>query len=97
MLEVDEDSRLGREIIAGGSRYGAAERPSEELTADLYEVAVERLAGLGRPRYEISNFVCAQATNPGIISNIGTWSLMTASAPTRIPSMGGCAGKTRNR
>jgi oxygen-independent coproporphyrinogen-3 oxidase len=56
MLEVDEDSRLGREILAGGTRYGAADRPSGDLTADLYEAAVERLAGLGLPRYEISNF-----------------------------------------
>jgi oxygen-independent coproporphyrinogen III oxidase len=56
MLEVDEDSRLGREILAGGGRYGAAERPSDELTADLYEFAVERLAALGLRRYEISNF-----------------------------------------
>ena len=56
MLEVDDDSRLGREILSGGARYGAADRPSEELTADLYESAVERLAALGRPRYEISNF-----------------------------------------
>jgi len=56
MLEVDEDSRLGREILAGGTRYGAAGRPSDDLTADLYETAVERLAALGRRRYEISNF-----------------------------------------
>ena len=56
MLEVDEDSRLGREILAGGTRYGAADRPSGDLTADLYEVAVERLAALGIARYEISNF-----------------------------------------
>lgn len=56
MLEVDEDSRLGREILAGGTRYGAAQAPSEELTAELYETAVERLAALGIPRYEISNF-----------------------------------------
>jgi len=56
MLEVDEDSRLGREILAGGTRYGAAGRLSDELTADLYETAVDRLAALGRPRYEISNF-----------------------------------------
>jgi oxygen-independent coproporphyrinogen-3 oxidase len=56
MLEVDEDSRLGREILAGGTRYGAAARPSEELTADLYEIAVERLAALSLHRYEISNF-----------------------------------------
>ena len=45
MLEVDEDSRLGREILSGGTRYGAGDRPSGDLTADLY---------LGR--YEISNF-----------------------------------------
>jgi oxygen-independent coproporphyrinogen-3 oxidase len=56
MLEVDDDSRLGREILAGGARYGAADRPSDELTADLYEMAVERLAALGLARYEISNF-----------------------------------------
>jgi oxygen-independent coproporphyrinogen III oxidase len=56
MLEVDDDSRLGREILAGGSRYGAADRPSDELAADLYELAVERLAALGLARYEISNF-----------------------------------------
>jgi oxygen-independent coproporphyrinogen III oxidase len=56
MLEVDEDSRLGREILSGGTRYGAGDRPSGDLTADLYEVAVDRLAALGLPRYEISNF-----------------------------------------
>ena len=56
MLEVDEDSRLGREILSGGARYGAADRPSDEVTAELYELAVERLAAVGRPRYEISNF-----------------------------------------
>jgi len=56
MLEVDEDSRLGREILSGGTRYGATDRPSGDLTADLYEMAVARLAGLGLGRYEISNF-----------------------------------------
>lgn len=56
MLEVDEDSRLGREILAGGTRYGAADRPSSDLTADLYEMAVAQLAAQGLARYEISNF-----------------------------------------
>jgi coproporphyrinogen III oxidase-like Fe-S oxidoreductase len=56
MLEIDEDSRLGREILEGGARYGAADRPSDELTADLYEMAVDRLAAHGIHRYEISNF-----------------------------------------
>ena len=56
MLEVDEDSRLGAEMLALGRRYGAAEVPSEDRIADFYETAVERLEGLGIPRYEISNF-----------------------------------------
>jgi oxygen-independent coproporphyrinogen-3 oxidase len=56
MLEVDEDSRLGLEILNNGSRYGAAEAPSENQVADFYEYAVERLGAMGIARYEISNF-----------------------------------------
>jgi oxygen-independent coproporphyrinogen-3 oxidase len=56
MLEVDEDSRLGRELLVLGSRYGAGDVPHEDSIADFYEVAVERLAGMGIARYEISNF-----------------------------------------
>ena len=56
MLEVDEDSRLGRELLVLGSRYGAGDVPPEDAIADFYETAVERLAGLGLDRYEISNF-----------------------------------------
>ena len=56
MLEVDEDSRLGRELLVLGSRYGAGDVPGEDAIADFYETAVERLAGLGLERYEISNF-----------------------------------------
>jgi oxygen-independent coproporphyrinogen III oxidase len=56
MLEVDEDSRLGRELLVLGSRYGAGDVPGEDTIADFYETAVERLAGLGLERYEISNF-----------------------------------------
>ena len=58
MLEVDEDSRLGKEMLLGGTRYGAAETPDDDLTASLYESAVERLESLGIRRYEISNFSC---------------------------------------
>ncbi|MFB3778749.1 MAG: radical SAM family heme chaperone HemW [Bryobacteraceae bacterium] len=56
MLEVDQDSRLGKEILSGGKRYGAPEVPSEDAMAELYEMAVDRLEAMGLPRYEISNF-----------------------------------------
>lgn len=56
MLEVDEDSRLGRELIAGGTRYHAHFVPDDDLTADLYERAVERLNAAAVKQYEISNF-----------------------------------------
>lgn len=56
MLEVDEDSRLGRELLSGGRRYGACEVPDEDTIAELYELAVERLERAGLRRYEISNF-----------------------------------------
>jgi oxygen-independent coproporphyrinogen-3 oxidase len=56
MLEVDGDSRLGRELIAGGQKYHAHFVPDEGLTADMYEVACERLNQAGIQQYEISNF-----------------------------------------
>ena len=56
MLEVDEDSRLGRELIAGGTRYHAHFVPNEDVTADLYLLACERLEAAGLQQYEISNF-----------------------------------------
>jgi oxygen-independent coproporphyrinogen-3 oxidase len=59
MLEVDQDSRLGSEVIAFGTRYGAPEVPDDDQVADFYEAAVERLAGMGITRYEISNFARA--------------------------------------
>jgi len=56
ILEVDEDSRLGRELIAGGTRYHAHFVPDEEATADFYVAACERLEIAGVRQYEISNF-----------------------------------------
>ena len=56
MLEVDEDSRLGRELIAGGQKYHAHFVPDEDLTADMYEIACDRLNAAGIQQYEISNF-----------------------------------------
>jgi oxygen-independent coproporphyrinogen-3 oxidase len=62
MLEVDEDSRLGRELIAGGARYHAHFVPDEDATAEFYEQACEMLASVGIAQYEISNF--ARAASP---------------------------------
>ena len=59
MLEVDEDSRLGRELIAGGTKYHAHFVPDDDLTAELYEVACAQLAHAGINQYEISNFARA--------------------------------------
>jgi oxygen-independent coproporphyrinogen III oxidase len=56
LLEVDEDSRLGRELLAGGYRYSAQSVADEEQQAEMYERAVDRLDEMGLVRYEISNF-----------------------------------------
>jgi oxygen-independent coproporphyrinogen-3 oxidase len=59
MLEVDDDSNLGRELLALGSRYGAGAVPCEDDIAEFYEAAVDRLKSIGIKRYEISNFARA--------------------------------------
>jgi oxygen-independent coproporphyrinogen-3 oxidase len=71
MLEVDEDSRLGKELIAGGPRYQAAAVPSDEAMTQFYAVACERFAAAGLEQYEISNFA-----RPGHASrhNLKYWS-----------------------
>jgi oxygen-independent coproporphyrinogen-3 oxidase len=56
MLEVDEDSRLGREMLKGGTRYRAGLVPNEDTIAHMYERAIERLEAAGLRQYEISNF-----------------------------------------
>jgi oxygen-independent coproporphyrinogen-3 oxidase len=56
MLEVDEDSRLGRESLAGGRRYGAGALPDEDRIADWYQAGCEWLETGGVHQYEISNF-----------------------------------------
>src|SRR5579863_7940031 len=56
MLEVDEDSRLGREMLGGGARYHADLVPNDDTIARMYEGTIEWLAAAGLPQYEISNF-----------------------------------------
>ncbi|HEX4167865.1 MAG TPA: coproporphyrinogen-III oxidase family protein [Bryobacteraceae bacterium] len=56
LFESDEDSRLGKELLSGGVRYGAAKMPSDDRAAEFYERARVRLAKMGLARYEISNF-----------------------------------------
>jgi oxygen-independent coproporphyrinogen III oxidase len=56
MLEIDDDSRLGRELIAGGTRYHAHFVPDEGAVAEFYLAACERLEAAGVTQYEISNF-----------------------------------------
>jgi len=70
MLEVDEDSRLGREMLAGGSRYRAGLVPNDDSIAQMYERAIERLEQAGLHQYEISNF-----SRPGFESrhNLRYW------------------------
>jgi oxygen-independent coproporphyrinogen-3 oxidase len=56
MLEIDDDSRLGRELVAGGSHYHAHHVPDDNLIAELYGTACETLPQAGVFQYEISNF-----------------------------------------
>ena len=56
MLEIDEDSRLGRELISGGGRYSAGLVPSDDAIALMYEEALSTFAAAGLQQYEISNF-----------------------------------------
>jgi len=70
MLEVDEDSRLGREMLAGGIRYYAESVPTDDTIAAMYGIAIERLKAAGLDQYEISNF-----SRPGFPSrhNLRYW------------------------
>jgi len=56
LLEVDEGSRLGKEVLAGGKRYGAGAVPSDDEMAEFYGEACRRLEELGYHHYEISNW-----------------------------------------
>ena len=59
MLEVDEDSRLGKEMLDGGARYHSGAVPTDDTIATMFEVAAARLAAAGIKQYELSNFAVA--------------------------------------
>lgn len=56
MMEIDEGSRLGKEVLQGGNRYSADALPSEDAMAEFYETAREELRAAGYHHYEISNW-----------------------------------------
>ena len=56
LLEIDEGSRLGKELLKGGGRYSARAVPSEDEMAEFYEMAQEALGAAGYHHYEISNW-----------------------------------------
>jgi oxygen-independent coproporphyrinogen-3 oxidase len=56
LLEVDEGSRLGKELLAGGARYSAGAVPGDDQMAEFYETASAFLGVAGYHHYEISNW-----------------------------------------
>jgi oxygen-independent coproporphyrinogen-3 oxidase len=72
LFEIDEKSRLGREVLQSGTRYHAPAVPGEEFMADAYQMGRELLRQEGYIQYEISNFA-----RPGYESrhNLKYWQL----------------------
>jgi oxygen-independent coproporphyrinogen III oxidase len=70
MMEIDEGSRLGLEVLNNGPRYSARELPSEEAMTEFYELAQRELKAAGYDQYEISNWA-----KPGFASthNLKYW------------------------
>src|SRR5713101_6230435 len=70
LLEVDEGSRLGGEILRGGKRYSAGDVPDDDEMAEFYETACSVLEAVGYEHYEISNWA-----KPGFASrhNLKYW------------------------
>lgn len=56
MMEIDEGSRLGLEVLQGGARYSAQALPTDDAMAEFYEHACAKLAEAGYAHYEISNW-----------------------------------------
>jgi len=70
LLEVDEGSRLGGEILRGGKRYSAGDVPGDDEMAEFYETACSVLEAAGYQHYEISSWA-----KPGFASrhNLKYW------------------------
>jgi putative oxygen-independent coproporphyrinogen III oxidase len=70
LLEVDEGSRLGSELLRGGNRYSAGDVPDDDAMAEFYETACAVLGAAGYEHYEISNWA-----RPGFASrhNLKYW------------------------
>ena len=91
MLEVDEDSRLGKELIAGGTKYHAHFVPNEDEVADFYLTACEQFDAGNLKQYEISNFARAGGEsrhnlkywrrNPYVGFGVDAHSMLKASSP----------------
>src|SRR5579864_2973664 len=56
MMEIDEGSRLGLEVLQSGARYSAKALPSDDSMANYYEHGCRQLAAAGYGHYEISNW-----------------------------------------
>ncbi len=56
MMEIDEGSRLGLEVLQSGERYSAKSIPSDDAMAEYYELGCRKLAAAGYNHYEISNW-----------------------------------------
>ncbi|HTC62336.1 MAG TPA: radical SAM family heme chaperone HemW [Candidatus Saccharimonadales bacterium] len=56
LMEIDEGSRLGLEVLQSGERYSAKAIPSDDSMADYYESGCRQLAAAGYEHYEISNW-----------------------------------------
>jgi oxygen-independent coproporphyrinogen-3 oxidase len=70
LLEVDEGSRLGAELLRGGNRYSAGDVPGDDEMAEFYETGCLVLGAAGYRHYEISNWA-----KPGFASrhNLKYW------------------------
>jgi oxygen-independent coproporphyrinogen-3 oxidase len=70
LLEVDEGSRLGAELLRGGKRYSAGDVPGDDEMAEFYDTACSVLGEAGYQHYEISNWA-----KPGYASrhNLKYW------------------------